>query len=124
MAAKQDRKHCWYCGCKLRKPADAGYWPDRKTRDHVIPRSRLARGVPAITVPCCQRCNLAKGDSSLEEFRANTPFPMKDGRFYGEIKRIKTRKIAADRRGFNSLMADRITEAMKEMENATQNQTN
>lgn len=108
-----DRKHCWYCGIKFSKPIEKGYWPEKKTRDHVIPRSKITRGVPKLTVPCCLRCNIAKADMSLEEFRCNTPFPLKqDGLFYGERYGIKMRKISADRRGFNSLMADKLKEAL------------
>lgn len=83
-----------------------------KTRDHVIPRCKLTRGMPVLTVPCCLRCNLAKGDSSLEEFRAKAPFPLQDSLFYGEARDIKMRKRAADRRGFNSLMADKLKQAL------------
>ena len=74
----------------------------------------MQKGQAALTVPCCMRCNLAKGVSSIEEFRANTPFPLRDGLFYGEAMGLKMKKLAADRRGFNSLMADRLTAALQE----------
>jgi 5-methylcytosine-specific restriction endonuclease McrA len=105
--SKPDRKHCWYCGCRFETPPEPGYWPAMRTRDHVIPRSKLTKGSPALTVPCCLRCNLAKGDKSVEEFRQTTPFRMRGGLFYGEAVGERVR----ERYGFNSLMADRLIEA-------------
>jgi hypothetical protein len=48
---------CFYCG------------HDAENRDHVIP---VAKGGPNESwnmVPACQRCNAAKGDHTIEEFR-------------------------------------------------------
>ena len=40
-----------------------------RTKDHVIPRSKLGKGVPGVTVTACRRCNSAKSDHDYEEFR-------------------------------------------------------
>ena len=45
---------CFYCGL-----------PAPSTIDHVIPHSRDGRLTKYNLVPCCERCNQAKGDSIL-----------------------------------------------------------
>lgn len=50
---------CWYCGCT-----------GAMTMDHVTPRSRGGRNALANIVPACRPCNDAKGQRTLEEWRA------------------------------------------------------
>ena len=76
--AKAD--NCWYCGDPL---LDHGW-----DIDHVIPKNNYSKergclivdgkefreyGLNNIKnlVPCCRRCNLWKGSSTVEEFRAS-----------------------------------------------------
>jgi HNH endonuclease len=64
---------CFYCGVRLRK---GGIF--QKTKDHVVPKSK--GGV--WTVDACLKCNQAKKDMSLEEFRA-----LRGGiEFFGEMR--------------------------------------
>ena len=48
---------CYYCGASLKG--------GRRTRDHVVPKSKGGRK----TVDACQPCNTRKAAMSLEEFR-------------------------------------------------------
>lgn len=48
---------CAYCGCMTTK----GGKVRRLTMDHVVPLSRGGKHVISNVVPCCIRCNLAKG---------------------------------------------------------------
>ncbi len=64
---------CFYCGTRLKKSG-----PAMKTRDHVVPKSQGGRW----TVDACLRCNAAKKDMSLEEFRQ-----LRGGiEFFGEMR--------------------------------------
>lgn len=56
-------------------------WP-RKTRDHVIPKSRGGGQHPTI-VPACGECNQEKGRLTIEEYRAVLGFR------YGYISNIE-----------------------------------
>ena len=73
---------CFYCGVRLRKSG-----PFQRTKDHVVPKSK--GGIR--TVFACLRCNQAKADMSLEEFRW-----LRGGvEFWGEMKaRIEAEKVA------------------------------
>lgn len=48
---------CWYCGASLKG--------GKRTRDHVVPKSKGGRQ----TVDACRACNNRKADMSLEDFR-------------------------------------------------------
>lgn len=54
-------RRCWYCGDELQSGT--------ATVDHVIPKSRGGCGLQHNTVYACRRCNAAKDDMMLEEFR-------------------------------------------------------
>lgn len=74
------RKQCSFCGVtmtphrglanqskKSLSASESQSIYDAKTWDHLIPRSVGGK----LTVPCCQWCNLKKGDSSLSDFLAS-----------------------------------------------------
>ena len=50
---------CWYCGDPLAKPAF----------DHVMPVSLGGSHAIENLVPCCQPCNSAKGQKTLDQFQ-------------------------------------------------------
>lgn len=73
---------CWYCGIRLKKGG-----PAMKTKDHVVPKSQGGKW----TVDACLRCNAAKKDMSLEEFRQLCG----GTEFWGEMKtRLEDTKTA------------------------------
>jgi hypothetical protein len=53
--------HCFYCG--------QGMTLDETTVDHFIPSSVGGSGKPENLVPSCLRCNCAKGNHSIEDYR-------------------------------------------------------
>lgn len=59
---------CFYCGCNTIKGRKTGTIAQNTlTRDHVVPKA--INKVPGRTVPCCLKCNHAKGHMTLEEYR-------------------------------------------------------
>lgn len=75
--ARKYKARCWYCGDQLTR----ANW----SRDHLVPRCHGGATMLGNIVECCRRCNNAKGDLTLEEFRAK-----RDGwRFYGELQQEK-----------------------------------
>lgn len=75
---------CFYCDKILSR--------QRKTRDHVIPKSRNGSNRPNNIVDACRYCNALKGCLNLEEFRVVIAFRLgviKRPKFYfpGEIRR-------------------------------------
>jgi hypothetical protein len=85
--------HCFYCGIKMVEPP-SGQIPPRfthlramRTRDHIIPRSKL-KSEFSVCVDACHLCNQTKADSTLEEFRAFVAMMMhkkvEDVVFFGE----------------------------------------
>jgi hypothetical protein len=73
---------CFYCGVRLRPSG-----PAMRTKDHVVPKSQGGTK----TVEACLKCNAAKADKSLEEFRR-----IRGGiEFWGEMKaRLEAEKTA------------------------------
>jgi 5-methylcytosine-specific restriction endonuclease McrA len=77
---------CFYCGKPLSR--------QRKTRDHIQPRSRGGSNAPRNVVDACRPCNNLKGCLTLEEFRLVIAFrqglvkPAKM-KFPGELKRMR-----------------------------------
>lgn len=60
---------CFYC-CEPTVPAKNGQteiWPNARTRDHVVPKSKGGSG-HGNKVVACGWCNGSKGDRSLEEW--------------------------------------------------------
>jgi 5-methylcytosine-specific restriction endonuclease McrA len=53
---------CFYCGKQLT--------PRKKTRDHIIPKSRNGSNKKYNIVDACRPCNQLKGSLDLQEFRA------------------------------------------------------
>lgn len=75
------RHFCWYCGIRTVLPLpDGRHNSDGRTTDHVQPTSR-GGGNRMNTVDCCARCNGAKGDMTLHEFRKVCG----GGLFWGEL---------------------------------------
>jgi 5-methylcytosine-specific restriction endonuclease McrA len=75
---------CFYCGKEVSRK--------KKTRDHVIPKSRHGSSQPNNLVDACKPCNQLKGCLTLEEFRLVVAY--RNGcvrparmRFPGEMKR-------------------------------------
>lgn len=65
---------CWFCGHALtrsqdRRQADVSLWPSIATQDHLLPRCRGGSDTQDNIVPACFRCNRAKGEMTLEEYR-------------------------------------------------------
>jgi 5-methylcytosine-specific restriction endonuclease McrA len=56
---KRDQKHCQYCG--VEPP------PDAVSIDHIIPRSKGGETSFENCVLCCMKCNLKKGNKSLQQ---------------------------------------------------------
>lgn len=88
---------CYYCGCELVKVEHAAgvpVPPNAFSLDHRRPRCRGGRGLLKNKVPACYKCNLDKGNLTIEEyrvvlaFRANViPQPtLAAHRFFGESK--------------------------------------
>lgn len=53
--------YCWYCNCLLTE--------ETSSLDHVIPLSRGGSDRPQNVVPSCKRCNSAKGNKTIPEWR-------------------------------------------------------
>lgn len=66
LVAERSRWRCVYCG---RQCALAPGEPRDATVDHVVPRSRGGRTVPANLVLACRACNTDKGDRMPTEPR-------------------------------------------------------
>jgi hypothetical protein len=65
-------KLCFYCGAKLNSRKETKRNPCyafAHTIDHVIPKARNGSDSKCNKVNCCFRCNSAKADLTLEEFR-------------------------------------------------------
>ena len=67
------RRICYYCGRLTRVydnrlPDGRRNWPDQRTKDHVVPRSRGGTSVYANRVTCCFSCNQLKGSRDHDEF--------------------------------------------------------
>jgi hypothetical protein len=58
--------------------------PELHTRDHVNPKCLGGRANHTNIVPCCQRCNRAKGHMTLEQFRELRYGPGHPVEFHGE----------------------------------------
>lgn len=56
---------CCYCGRRMNCIQGS---EKQATIDHVIPKSNGGTNHQLNRLPCCQRCNLMKGDNSLEYF--------------------------------------------------------
>jgi 5-methylcytosine-specific restriction endonuclease McrA len=62
---------CTYCGVTVRPRAKGLHRaPDLATLDHLTPRSQGGRTLPDNLVLACHACNNARGDMSVEAFRA------------------------------------------------------
>lgn len=77
---------CFYCDRQLSR--------QKKTRDHVIPKSRNGSNRPNNIVDSCRDCNCLKGQLTLEEFRVVIAFRFglvekPKFTFPGEMKRKK-----------------------------------
>jgi 5-methylcytosine-specific restriction endonuclease McrA len=75
---------CFYCDKQLSR--------QKKTRDHMQPRSRNGSNAPRNIVDACRDCNSLKGCLTLEEFRVVIAFRFgiikkPKFRFPGEIRR-------------------------------------
>jgi 5-methylcytosine-specific restriction endonuclease McrA len=77
---------CFYCGDLISRK--------KKTKDHVIPKSRQGSNKPENLVDACKPCNCLKGCLTLEEFRLVVAF--RKGliraakmRFPGELRRVE-----------------------------------
>ena len=69
---------CFYCGIKLTY--------ENRTRDHVHPRSRGGLGKRYNLVPACFICNGAKGNKSINTYRAQA---IGNNWFHGERMEIE-----------------------------------
>ena len=64
---QRDNRTCQYQQvCKGQKA-------DRLENDHIVPRSKGGADRIDNLITCCQKCNLAKSNQSLEEFLAEDP---------------------------------------------------
>jgi hypothetical protein len=57
---------CFYCDKQLSR--------QKKTRDHLTPKSRNGSNAPRNIVDACRDCNVLKGCLTLEEFRVVIAF--------------------------------------------------
>jgi 5-methylcytosine-specific restriction endonuclease McrA len=78
---------CFYCDKQLSR--------QKKTRDHLTPKSRNGSNRPNNIVDACRDCNNLKGCLTLEEFRVVIAFRFgvvqkPKFRFPGETRRQKT----------------------------------
>lgn len=63
---KDDRRnHCAYCGVDVVPIKGPVKTSTSMTRDHIIPRAHTGKHV---TIPCCNACNVKKGNVGLPEF--------------------------------------------------------
>ncbi len=73
---------CHYCG---RHTFERGRFPkdarsdQLRTRDHTVPKCKGGRH----TVTCCERCNMAKADSSYEDFKEFADMHLRGASYYG-----------------------------------------
>lgn len=74
---RRDNHECVYCGSKK-----------ELTIDHVIPRSKGGRNTWTNLVTCCQKCNLKKGDKTLEESRMHLRIKPYEPSYIAENVRI------------------------------------
>jgi 5-methylcytosine-specific restriction endonuclease McrA len=77
---------CFYCDKQLSR--------QKKTRDHLTPKSRNGSNRPNNIVDACRDCNQLKGSLTLEEFRVVIAFRFgvvqkPKFRFPGETRRQK-----------------------------------
>ena len=75
----RDGARCVYCG-------DAK--AERYELDHILPKSRGGTDRVSNLVVSCQQCNIAKGNSSIEEFLADRPVRL------ATVKRIQRASLA------------------------------
>ena len=70
------RNWCAYCGIAMRRRGVTGKPtpPQKKTKDHVIPK---AHNGGLVTIPSCRECNQAKDKKSLPEFLLSEYFAEK-----------------------------------------------
>lgn len=65
--------YCHYCGIKTvvdrENKRGRPQPPNKRTRDHLIPRVRGGSSVPHNTVTACERCNQDKGQLTYEEYQ-------------------------------------------------------
>lgn len=66
---------CFYCDRMLSR--------NKKTRDHLTPKSRNGSNRPQNLVDCCRECNTLKGCLTLEEFRVVIAYR------YGYIQKLE-----------------------------------
>src|SRR5574337_2121518 len=84
MGKKLGIYHCFYCDKLLSR--------QRKTRDHMQPRSRNGSNNPRNIVDACKPCNVLKGCLTLDEFRVVMAYRLgllnaPDYKFPGEVRR-------------------------------------
>ena len=60
------RGHCWLCGRVLAL--------DQTTVEHLHPVSRGGPSIESNTVAACQKCNKAKGNQTLAEYRSTLTY--------------------------------------------------
>lgn len=62
---------CFYCGLLCSPRVSDWRWllPSTATTDHMVPRCRGGSDAPRNLVTACWRCNLQKGDKTVEEYR-------------------------------------------------------
>ena len=79
------RGKCFYCGrqtSKDGKPKHAHF----QTKDHVVPKSAMSHALRNAGIPhgncviCCRKCNSAKEDLTMQEFKLRSGI----GTFYAE----------------------------------------
>ncbi|MDZ7711748.1 MAG: HNH endonuclease [Rhodovibrio sp.] len=59
---------CWYCGIAIYK-RDSNGGHDQYTVDHLVPKSKGGTGKLDNLVAACRRCNAAKNNRTVEEYR-------------------------------------------------------
>lgn len=59
--AKNGKRHCYFCGCRLNKAT--------RTIDHLIPQARGGSSAWYNKVWCCSKCNREKSDMTEREYR-------------------------------------------------------
>jgi 5-methylcytosine-specific restriction endonuclease McrA len=81
--------NCFYCDEPISRA--------KKTKDHLLPKSRHGSDQPYNLVDCCKPCNQLKGMLTLEEFRVVIAFrngliPPSKMKFPGEIRKELLKK--------------------------------
>ena len=70
---------CYYCDQRLADDnAQRGIWMEI---DHVVPRIKGGSAAPDNEVPACGSCNSAKGQRTVDEFRALERRRRRDGNY-------------------------------------------